>query len=87
MADHVDSHDSFEKQQQALRDTLKTAAKGSDSKILNKLAKDKEDEPAMRKKMDLLHMLFRETQEQIESGQMKFADAISDFKKAALAID
>jgi len=79
--------DSYEKQQRAIRDTLKKAAADSDSEILKKVAKDKEDQPEMRKKMALLSMLYHEMREMIEGGDMKFADAIDDFQKAAKAID
>ena len=81
-----DPVDSFEKQQKAIKEKIKKAAKDSDSKILKAVAKDKEDEPEMRKKMSLLHMLFREMTEQIEEGDMKMDAAVDDFAKAVKEI-
>lgn len=80
------TEDDYDKQQKALMADIKKASKDTDSKILDNVAKSKEESEKFKKASEILHMLFREMMEMIEHGDMNIEEALDDFVTAAKAV-
>lgn len=79
-------HD-FEKQQEAIKRKIISAAKSSDSEILKRKAKEEQrDKTEIRSNVQIAHMLVDEGLELYRDGDMSFDEFIEDLHKSLKAI-
>lgn len=83
------SMDDYKGMQKGLNESLKKAAKGSDSKILKETVSeiDREDDPDVKKRCSLLHRIFDEGIDMYECGDMTFEEMKEDMYKAFKEIE
>lgn len=76
--------DNYQKEQAAIQDAIKAAAKKSDNKTLKSIAKSQDGET--RKRCQIAEMVFHESLESFSEGRMTFPEMIEDLTKALKAV-
>jgi len=83
------SENDYKKQQEAIKNRITAAAKKSDSQVLKSKAKtlDAKADKMIKENVRLAEMLFHESIEMYENGDMKFSEMVDDLTSALKAVD
>ncbi|MFA6171978.1 MAG: hypothetical protein WCW77_00545 [Patescibacteria group bacterium] len=87
--DCLSSESEYKKQQEAVKNRIMSAAKKSDSQVLKSRAKvmEAKTDKMIKENCRLAEMLFMESIEMYENGDMTFKEMIDDLTKALKAVE